>query len=51
MTRIGRASKVDEHGTPTRERLIRAAVEACVEHGYDGATLSDIARRAGVSTP
>jgi AcrR family transcriptional regulator len=26
-------------------------VEACVEFGYDGATLADIARRAGVSTP
>lgn len=50
-TRIGRPSKVDEHGTPTRERLLYAAVEACVEHGYDGATLADIARRADVSTP
>ena len=26
--------------------LLRAAVEACVEFGYEGATLSDIARRA-----
>lgn len=49
--RIGRPPKVDEHGTPTRERLLRAAVEACVEFGYDGATLADIARRADVSTP
>lgn len=49
--RIGRPPKTDEHGTPTRERLLRAAVEACVEFGYDGATLADIARRAGVSTP
>ncbi len=49
--RIGRPPKIDEHGTPTRERLLRAAVEACVEFGYDGATLADIARRAGVSTP
>ena len=45
--RIGRPPKIDEHGTPTRERLLRAAVEACVEFGYDGATLADIARRAG----
>ncbi len=49
--RIGRPPKVDEHGTPTRERLLRAAVDACVEFGYDGATLADIARRADVSTP
>jgi AcrR family transcriptional regulator len=49
--RIGRPPKVDEFGTPTRERLLNAAVEACVEHGYDGVTLSDIARRSDVSTP
>jgi AcrR family transcriptional regulator len=49
--RIGRPPKLDEHGTPTRERLLRAAVEACVEFGYEGVTLSDIARRASVSTP
>ena len=28
-----------------------AAADACVEFGYEGATLSDIARRADVSTP
>lgn len=49
--RIGRPPKLDEHGTPTRERLLRAAVEACVEHGYESVTLSEIARRADVSTP
>ncbi len=49
--RIGRPPKLDEHGTPTRERLLRAAVDACVEFGYEGATLADIARRAHVSTP
>jgi AcrR family transcriptional regulator len=49
--RLGRPPKVDEHGTPTRERLRRAAVEACVEFGYDGVTLAEIARRADVSTP
>lgn len=50
-SRIGRPPKLDEHGTPTRERLLRAAVDACVEFGYEGVTLSDIARRADVSTP
>ena len=49
--RIGRPPKVDRHGTPTRERLLNAAADACVEHGYVGATLADIARRADVSTP
>ncbi|WP_083914674.1 TetR/AcrR family transcriptional regulator [Ilumatobacter nonamiensis] len=49
--RIGRPPKVDRDGTPTRERLLRAAADACVEFGYEGATLSDIARRAEVSTP
>ena len=50
-SRIGRPPKVDRHGTPTRERLLNAAADAFVEHGYEGATLSDIARRAEVSTP
>jgi AcrR family transcriptional regulator len=49
--RIGRPPKVDAAGTPTRERLLRAAIDSCVEFGYDGATLADIARRAEVSTP
>lgn len=49
--RIGRPPKVDEQGTPTRERLLNAAVAACNEFGYERATLSDIARRADVSTP
>ena len=50
-SRIGRPPKVDRHGTPTRERLLTAAADACVEFGYEGATLADIARRADVSTP
>lgn len=49
--RIGRPPKVDADGIPTRDRLLRAAVDACVECGYEGATLADIARRAEVSTP
>lgn len=49
--RIGRPPKLDEHGTPTRERLLDAAVDVCIEFGYDGATLAEIARRAAVSTP
>jgi len=49
--RIGRPPKVDENGIPTRDRLLQAAVDACIEFGYEGVTLSDIARRAQVSTP
>ena len=49
--RIGRPPKVDADGTPTRDRLLRAAVDACVASGYEGATLADISRRAEVSTP
>ena len=49
--RIGRPPKEDADGVPTRERLIRSAVAACIEHGFDGVTLADVARRADVSTP
>ncbi len=48
---VGRPSLVDQQGRPTRERLLAAATAACVEHGFEGATLGDIAQRAGVSTP
>ena len=47
----GRPSNVDLHGTATRERLLAATVASCVEHGYRGATMADIATRAGVSAP
>lgn len=50
-SRSGRPPKVDTHGTPTKERLLDAAVEVCVEFGYEAATLTEIARRADVSTP
>lgn len=49
--RAGRRPKVDESGVATRERLLAAAVDACVERGVDGATVADIAGRAGVSAP
>jgi AcrR family transcriptional regulator len=31
--------------------LLAAAMASCLEHGYEGASVSDIARRAGVTTP
>ena len=38
-------------GVPvTRDRLVAAAAAVCVERGYDGATVGEIARRAGVTT-
>ena len=46
-----RRPKRDQPGASTRERLLAATVASCVEHGYRGATLADIASRAGVSAP
>ena len=34
----------------TTERLLDAAVAAFAEHGFEAATVSDIARRAGLTT-
>ena len=46
-TRRGRPPKSD--GQETSARLLDAAAAACAEHGFDGATLNEIARRAGVT--
>lgn len=46
-----RAEGAGETGQGTRERLLAAAAAACVERGFEGATVSDIARRAEVSPP
>ena len=37
-----------ETSSDTPERILRAALEACSENGFDGATTRDIAARAGV---
>jgi AcrR family transcriptional regulator len=34
-----------------REQIVRVATEAFAERGYDGASIDEIARRAGVSAP
>ena len=39
-----------EQRAGTRERLLAAAAATCVERGYEGATVGEIARRAGVTT-
>lgn len=36
-------------GVGTRERLLDAAADVCAEQGFDGATLQEIARRAGIT--
>ncbi len=51
MAQRGRPAKVDDAGVATRQRLLDAAAASCVEHGFDGARLGDIARRADVSAP
>src|SRR5581483_11452740 len=46
-TRRGRPPNSD--GQETAARLLDAAAGACAEQGFDGATLNEIARRAGVT--
>ncbi|MGA9278139.1 TetR/AcrR family transcriptional regulator [Ilumatobacter sp.] len=36
---------------PTTDRLLSAATDVFVEHGFGGATVTEIARRAGISGP
>ncbi|MGV3759396.1 MAG: TetR/AcrR family transcriptional regulator [Actinomycetota bacterium] len=45
--RRGRPPKSE--GADTRVRLLDAAASACADQGFDGATLQEIARRAGVT--
>ncbi len=48
--RNGRPPK--QPGTvPTRDRLVAAAIEVFTEDGYSGASITDIAARAGISGP
>jgi AcrR family transcriptional regulator len=47
QARRGRPPNSD--GQETATRLLDAAASACAEHGFDGATMSEIAKRAGVT--
>ena len=44
-------ASVSDVPADTRSRLLAAAVASCVELGFEGATVADIARRADVSAP
>lgn len=43
------ASKHDQNRAEKREKLLRAAVEAFTETGFDNTTVSDVVRRAGMT--
>lgn len=43
------ATKHDQNRAEKRERLVRAAVDAFIETGYDNTTVSDVVRRAGMT--
>jgi AcrR family transcriptional regulator len=44
-----RARRPDDN--ETRERIVREARALFLERGYDGATMSELAKRSGVTTP
>jgi AcrR family transcriptional regulator len=48
--RPGRPQKTDSHGIESSQRLLTAATDACIEHGFEAIRMSDIARRAGITT-
>ncbi|MGI9326344.1 MAG: TetR/AcrR family transcriptional regulator [Pseudomonadales bacterium] len=47
----GRPQARDAFGAETKERLLNAAAQACVEKGFEGTTMADIARRTGIRVP
>lgn len=47
----GRPQIRDEHGLATEDRLLEAAAAACIENGFEGTTMADIARRVGIRVP
>ncbi|MBV8982757.1 MAG: TetR/AcrR family transcriptional regulator [Acidimicrobiia bacterium] len=48
-TKSRRGRPPNSDGQETAARLLDAAAAACAESGFDGATLNEIARRAGVT--
>lgn len=49
-TRSPRGRRPAEQG-PAREDILRAAIHSFAEHGFEGAKVAEIARRAGVRHP
>ena len=49
LTKARRGRPPNSDGQETAARLLDAAASACAEHGFDGATMNEIARRAGVT--
>ncbi len=49
VRRNPRGRPPNSDGQETKARLLDAAASACAESGFDGATLNEIARRAGVT--
>jgi AcrR family transcriptional regulator len=49
VRRNPRGRPPNSDGQETKARLLDAAAAACAESGFDGATLNEIARRAGVT--
>lgn len=50
QTKSPRGRRPAEQG-PAREDILRAAIECFAEHGFEGAKIADIARRASVRHP
>ncbi|MCU1640476.1 MAG: TetR/AcrR family transcriptional regulator [Nocardia sp.] len=48
---MARTLVADQAGRATRERILRAALEAFAERGYAGTSLTAVAKRAGLSGP
>jgi AcrR family transcriptional regulator len=49
MAHTDRTDQTSERAEGTRERIVQAARELVVEHGYDGVSTGQVLRRAGVS--
>jgi AcrR family transcriptional regulator len=49
MALAGKIDPNSERAEATRERIVRAARELVVEHGYDGVSTGQVLQRAGVS--
>ena len=49
MGRQGQASRNQERSDATRGKIVQAARELVIEHGYEGVSTAEVMQRAGVS--